>query len=86
MDTIHSVVVADLTPEELKELQGCTSQDAQLTSLLKTITQGWPELKQQWAPEVRAFWDYRDELSHCNGIQAKGPSDHCSYVYVVPNM
>ena len=49
MDKINSVVVVDLIPDELTELQQPTFQNGQPKSLMEAVKQGWPATKQDCA-------------------------------------
>ena len=71
-DTVNSVIVADLTDEELKEMREHTLHDKQLASLLRTVKEGWPNAKKDCPPELTPFWDFRDEISASQQILIKG--------------
>lgn len=49
-----------------------TGKDNTLSALYKVITHGWPEDKAAVSESLRAYWNYRDELSVQNGIIYKG--------------
>ena len=71
-DAVNSLIVADLTDDELEELKEHTARDSQLTTLLTTVRKGWPEVKRDCPPDLTPFWDFRDEISDCQQILVKG--------------
>ena len=44
----------------------------ELTILKDTILNGWPENKKQLNPRITHFWNFRDEISHFDGLMLKG--------------
>lgn len=72
---VYAVEVRGLTAfstsrqEELKEK---TKNDKTMQEVLKTIKRGWPSERNQVKPEVKAYWDSRDELAEIDGILFKG--------------
>ena len=69
-DTVHSVVVVDLT--ELEELIQYTADDSQLMALTDTVKEGWPAAKRDCPQNLTPFWDYRDKIFACQNILVKG--------------
>lgn len=61
------------------EILAATKNDPTIQKLYTTIQNGWPEKLQLVAPDIRQFWNFRDELSINNGFIYKG---HCIYVHV----
>ena len=47
--------------------------DQQSQNLIKVITKGWPELRQNCPKSIVDFWNHRDELCFKNGLIFKGP-------------
>ena len=60
------------TDKKLQQLREQTARDATLTSLLTVITQGWPDTIQDLTPDLRPYWNVRDQLSVTDGIAVKG--------------
>lgn len=71
-DTIFSVTVLDLTETELQDLQRAAKEDLQMQDLCKAIQHGWPEARKDCHPSLTPFWDYRDEMTVCQGLVVKG--------------
>ena len=71
-DTVNHVTVSDLTTAEVTELQKAINEDEQMNLLRKVIHEGWPHHKVNCDLRVAPFWDYRDELSLCQGMIVKG--------------
>jgi len=64
--------------ERLHQLQHASADDPVLCELRKTILQGWPECKAGVTEALRAYYDFRDELTVEDQLVFKGP------VVVVP--
>ena len=71
LDFINSVIIADLTDQELNRLQTETAKDQQTAKLCAMVKKGWPERKQDCPSVLTPFWDYRDELTVCQDILLK---------------
>ena len=70
---IHSVVATlPISDTRLKEFQLETSTDETLQNLIKQIRSGWPENRNLIHPDIRAFYNYRDELSIYHDLVLKG--------------
>ena len=39
---------------------------------MQTIIKGWPERRDECPPNLKSFWNYRDELSILDGLVLKG--------------
>lgn len=61
-----------LTDTHFIRLQKETHNDQELQLLIKYITEGWPEHKQEVSDEVRPYWCYKEDLSVSYGIVWKG--------------
>ena len=51
------------SPAELDEVRNHTSQDIILSHLKDLIYQGWPEYPNECPPDLKEFWNYREDLS-----------------------
>ena len=49
-----------------------TNQDQSLQDLLGAVKQGWPETKQEAAPGVGLYSNFRDKINQQDGILFKG--------------
>lgn len=70
-DSIHSVVVHDLTEHETAELKRSTDSDVQLRELRDVIQRGWPDEKKDCPPTLVPYWDFRGDLVLCDGLIIK---------------
>ena len=71
---IEAQVISNLpvSNEKLEEFRKETTNDVTLTKLIETVLNGWPETKSQAAQEIRAYWNFREEISVVNGVLYKG--------------
>ena len=51
------------SPAKLDEIRNYTSQDIVLSHLMDVIHQGWPEYPNEWPPDLKEFWNFREDLS-----------------------
>ena len=57
-----------VTPDTLQRIRQETAKDPVLASLYMVIMNGWPSGRKE-APEVlRLYWNFRDEISVCDGV------------------
>jgi len=66
---VNNLPVSD---PKLEEIRSATTQDSTMVTLKSTIKSGWPERKSQVPPELRAYWNYHDEMNEASGIIFKG--------------
>ena len=55
-----------------EQIQKATQTDPVMQELASTVLLGWPEARQHVSPAIRAYWNYRDELTVFDGIIYKG--------------
>ena len=67
-EIVHQIEVHHIRDERLREIRQATAEDDELLNLGKIIMEGWPQSKEDVLPELRAYYDYRDELTVYNGI------------------
>ena len=60
------------TDEKLQELKVQTMEDSTLTQLTQQIVKGWPDTVKDVIPDLKTYWDCRDELTVENGLILKG--------------
>ena len=63
---------AQLTDSTEHRIREETQKDEVLSTLYKTIIQGWPDNKSHLDAPLKAYWGYREELSVNNDIIYKG--------------
>ncbi|XP_062574225.1 uncharacterized protein K02A2.6-like [Saccostrea cucullata] len=78
VNEMHLTSYLPVSQEVQDRIRKETGQDDELQQLLNTILDGWPNNKADLAPEIRAYWNFRDELSCIDGILYK------SHKLVVP--
>ena len=70
-----------LTTQTEKQIKNEIQNDIELQKLCDTITNGWPQTKDQLDKILFPYWPYRDELSVHNGLIYKG-----ALVFIPPTM
>lgn len=68
----HKVCFIQFATQRLLELQEETKKDTELSILLKTIVQGFPERQRDIHSEIKPYWAFRDQLSIEDGLVLKG--------------
>ncbi|XP_044169214.1 uncharacterized protein K02A2.6-like [Acropora millepora] len=69
VDGITSTLPA--SPAKLDEIRDYTSQDIVLSHLKDVIHQGWPEYPNECPPDVKEYWNFREDLRVENGLILK---------------
>ena len=62
-----------VTKDRLTRISYASADDPVLQVLRETIQQGWPEHKSRVPPCIRAYYDFRDELTIQDQLVFKGP-------------
>ena len=70
--SVFSIEALPVSQAKLSELREETRKDMELTILKDTILNGWLENKKQLNPCITHFWNFRDEISHFDGLMLKG--------------
>lgn len=61
-----------MTNKRGNEIVGKTSIDPEFMILINAINDGWPENIQNVPEKIKKYFNFRDELSTCNGLIFKG--------------
>ena len=69
---INVVKLLLLTDERLAELKHAMQTDKVMQDLKRVIHSGWPEDKKDLPAVLLPYFNFRDELSVCNGLVFKG--------------
>ena len=70
---VHSVISSfPISTERLKQLEGETLNDRTLQRVASYITQGWPKSRNHLSPELKPYYNLRDELNVVNNLILKG--------------
>ena len=70
---VHSVISSfPISTERLKQLQIEMLNDRTLQRVASYITQGWPKSRNRLSPELKPYYNLRDELTVVNNLILKG--------------
>ena len=67
---VHLLI--QISKEKADEWKRETDSDPVLSRLREVVLSGWPENWAALAPELREYWNFRDELCICDGLLMKG--------------
>ena len=67
-----SIEALPVSQAKLSELREETRKDMELTILKDKILNRWPENKKQLNSRITHIWNFRDEISHFEGLMLKG--------------
>ena len=67
----HITQSAPVSKTRLQELRLATQSDPTLSSLAKTIHEGWPQSKKDYPEQLLDFWSFRQEISEEDGLLYK---------------
>ncbi|KAL5017694.1 hypothetical protein ScPMuIL_005222, partial [Solemya velum] len=62
----------DIPDARLDEIREATLGDANLQTVIDFVLEGWPEIKRETPSCALPYYDFRDTLSHVDGILLKG--------------
>lgn len=72
-EQVHSVMKSlPVSDKKLSEIRTATEKDSQLKLLKQTVLSGWPEERNKCPANPLDYWNFRDEISHYQGILFKG--------------
>lgn len=63
--------IYDIPDARLLEIKEAIETDEELQTFKETVMNGWAELKQDAPLGVRQYFDFRDTISHSNGLLLK---------------
>ena len=67
----HITQLAPVSKTRLQQLRLATQSDPTLSSLAKTIHEGWPQSKKDCLEQLLDFWSFRQEISEEDGLLYK---------------
>ena len=67
----HITWSAPVSKTRLQELRLATQCDPTLSSLAKTVHEGWPQFKKDCPEQLLDFWSFRQEISEEDGLLYK---------------
>ena len=67
----HITQSAPVSKTRLQELRLATQSDPKLSSLTKTVHEGWPQSKKDCPEQLLDFWSFRQEISVEDGLLYK---------------
>ena len=56
----------------IEEVRKASAKDENLQQLLNILKEGWPKLKEEMLEALKPYFDFRDTLSHEDGVILKG--------------
>jgi hypothetical protein len=71
ISNIDVLPVLQVSDQQLKELQQCTTEDRQLQLLIEKIKFGWPMERRNLPDDIKPYWDVRDNLTTLEGLVFK---------------
>ena len=72
VETINNLSSTPLNQSSLEKIREAAEKDPVMTSLQRTISEGWPDDKKDLSPELRPYYDFRDEMSLEEGVIVRG--------------
>jgi len=60
-----------IKPGTMNQIREETRKDPSLMTLNKVVLGGWPSQKSEVPDKIRAYWDFRDEISVYDGVLFK---------------
>ncbi|CAH8526715.1 unnamed protein product [Dicrocoelium dendriticum] len=72
IETVSMVQHLAVTENRLKDIRRFTEEDQTFAALRDVILSGWPETKKQLPKELTPYFNFRDELTVCDGLLFKG--------------
>ncbi|CAH8629063.1 unnamed protein product [Dicrocoelium dendriticum] len=72
IETVNMVQHLAVTENRLKDIRRFTEEDQTFAALRDVILNGWPETKKQLPKELTPYFNFRDELTVCDGLLFKG--------------
>ena len=73
--TIHDITgVSEPRLEKMKEMTKC--DETLLQVLTRTVTNGWPQYRNQCPEDIAPFWNFIDEIMVYNGVLLEGKPCH----------
>ena len=79
---IHQLV--EFSPVELQQIKDETAKDGTLQFLTQQVVQGWPDSIKKVHPEIKPFWNNRDDIFIQEGVTIR-KSDNYSRVTPAAN-
>lgn len=71
-EEIEVLSILSVSDNAIARIQKATKNDNQLQQLLKVVLNGWPSNQTDLPSDVKAYWNFRDELSSYNDLIYKG--------------
>ena len=57
--------------EKLEQIRNASKDDSELQELQKHVQQGWPDSPKDVSAMIRPYWNYRDEITAIDGLNAQ---------------
>jgi hypothetical protein len=72
IEEVNMMQYLPISKDRLAAIKTATENDYACRALKEVILEGWPESKQDMAPEVTPYFAYRDEMTVIDGIILRG--------------
>ena len=60
-----------VSDEKLEQIRNASKDDSELQELQKHVQQGWPDSPKDVPAMIRPYWNYRDEITSIDGLNAQ---------------
>ena len=60
-----------VSDEKLEQIRNASKDDSELQELQKHLQQGWPDSPKDVPAMIRPYWNYRDEITAIDGLNAQ---------------
>ena len=60
-----------VSDEKLEQIRNASKDDSELQELQKHVQQGWPDSPKDVPAMIRPYWNYRDEITAIDGLNAQ---------------
>ena len=57
--------------EKLEQIRNASKDDSELQELQKHVKQGWPDSPKDVPAMILPYWNYRDEITAIDGLDAQ---------------
>ena len=67
-----------VSDEKLEQVRNASKDDSELQELQKHVQQGWPDSPKDVPAMIRPYWNYRDEITAIDGLNAQVAENNSS--------
>ena len=70
--SVNYLTFLPVSKDNQLKIKNATKQDQEMQMLRDTVLKGWPQRKDQVPPEIRPYWNFRDEITFVEEMLFKG--------------